>query len=120
MRPLPAMQRVTNALVVRSTRGTSVRMGRIRTCSGTGQIGGLLGRTTLTIGFAMARWRQRLAVCAIHGGRLTDTTPDSMGGDESLRLSRDGREDAVLVEAHAVGAAAVFSGLEARASNLRG
>ena len=38
--------------------------------------------------------------------------------DESLRLRRDGREDALLVETCTVRTTAVLSGLEPRASNL--
>jgi hypothetical protein len=41
-----------------------------------------------------------------------------MRRNKSLRLSGDGGEDAILVEPHAIGAAAVLGRLEARASNL--
>jgi hypothetical protein len=112
MRPLPANQRVTACFVLRSTGRTIVRM----TCSGTGQI--LLLTRRLPIGIAVARRRQRLPIGTIHGRRLADTTPDRVRRDESLGLRGDGGEDAVLVEPHAVGTAAVFSRLEARAPDL--
>ena len=117
MRPLPANQRVTACLILRSTRRTIVRMSWVRTCSGTGQI--LLLPRRLPIGIAMARRRKRLPVGAVHGRWLADTTPDGMRRDEGLGLGGDGSEDAVLVEPHAVGAAAIFSRLEARAADLQ-
>lgn len=79
---------------------------------------GLLARL-LTIRFRrMARGGKRLPVRTIHGRWLSHTTPNSMRRDKSLRLGRDGREDAVLVEPHAIRAAPVICGLETRASNL--
>jgi hypothetical protein len=91
-------------------------MSWVRTCSWARQI--LLWARWLTIGLAVASRRKRLAICAIHGRRLADTAPDGVGGHKSLRLCRNGSEDAVLVEPHAVGAAAVLCRLETRASNL--
>jgi hypothetical protein len=116
VRPLPAIQRITACLIVRSTRRTIVRMNWVRTCSRTGKI--LLLVRRLPIGLGVARRRERLPVGAVHGGRLSHTPPDSMSRHKSLCLSGDGSEDAVLVESHAVGAAAVFGRLEARTANL--
>lgn len=68
----------------------------------------------------MASRRKRLPVGTIHGWRLANTSPDGVSRNKSLSLCGNGSEDAVLVEPHAVGAAAVFCRLEARASNLWG
>lgn len=120
MRPLPAIQLITACLIVGSTGRTIFRMNLVRTCSWTGQILLLLRLAgLLAICFRMARRRERLAICAVHGRWLSDTAPDGMRRHKSLSLSRDWREDAVLVESHAVGAAAVLGGLEARASDLQ-
>ena len=91
-------------------------MSWVRTCSWAGQI--LLRAPWLAVGLAVARRRKRLPVGTIHWRGLADAAPDGMGGNKSLRLCRNGGEDAVLVEPHAVGAAAVLCRLEARASNL--
>lgn len=92
----------------------------IRTCGGAGQI--LLLRLRLArrlaVGVCVVGRRQRLAVGAVHGRGRADAAPDGVGGDKGLRLGGDGGEDAVLVEAQAVGAAAVLGGLEAGAANL--
>ena len=88
----------------------------VRTCSWAGQI--LLWALWLAVGLAVASRRKRLPVGAIHGRRLADAAPDRVGRNESLSLCRNGSEDAVLVEPHAVGAAAVLCRLEARASDL--
>jgi hypothetical protein len=95
-------------------------MNWVRTCSWARQIA-LLTRLLLllTICFRMARRRERLAICAVHWGRLSNASPYGVCRNKSLCLRRDGREDAVLVEPHAVGAAAVLGGLEAGASDLR-
>jgi hypothetical protein len=85
-------------------------------CSWAGQI--LLLLAWLLVRLCVARRRKRLAICAVHGWRLPDTTPDSVSRDESLCLRRDWSEDAVLIESHAVGAAAILGRLEARASDL--
>jgi hypothetical protein len=96
-------------------------MNLVRTCSWTGQILLLLLLARLlAICLGVARRGQGLAVRTVHGRRLSDAAPDGVCRHESLRLRRDGREDAVLVEPHAVGAAPVLGGLEARASNLAG
>jgi hypothetical protein len=100
VRPLPAIQLITVCPVWRSTGRTIVRMNWVRTCSGARQILLLAGR--LAICFRMARWRKRLAICAIHGRWLPNTTPDGVCGDKGLRLGGDGGEDAVLVEPHAI------------------
>lgn len=96
------------------------RAGRVgsrrSSCSGARQI--LLLATWLCVGLVLARRRKRLPVGAIHGWRLSDTAPDGMGWDKGLRLGGDGCEYAVLVEPHAIRAAAVLGGLEARATNL--
>jgi hypothetical protein len=98
VRPLPA-HLVTAALI---RVGTWRTIG-IRTCSRTGQILGLLLRARrLAVGVGVVGGRQRLAVGAVHGRGLADAAPDGVGGDKGLRLGRDGREDAVLVEAQAV------------------
>lgn len=91
-------------------------MSWVRTCSGAGQI--LLLARRLAIWLAVAGGRKRLAVGTVHWRWLADTAPDSVGRHEGLRLGRNWSEDAVLVEAHAVGAAAVFCRLEARAADL--
>jgi len=117
VRPLPAIQLLTGCLIVRSTGRTGIWISLVRTCSGAGQILLLAGRL-LAIGLGVARGRKGLPVGAIHGRRLSDAPPDGVGGDKGLRLRRDGREDAVLVEAHAVLAAAVLGSLEARTADL--
>ena len=118
VRPLPtAIQLFTACLILGSAGWTIFRVSWVRTCSWARQIA-LLSRLWLTICFCVARRRERLAVRAIHGRWLSNTAPDRVCRDESLRLRRDGREDAVLVEPHAIGAAPVLGGLEARASNL--
>jgi hypothetical protein len=113
--PLPASQVVTAALIcTRRTIG-------IRTCGGAGQIARLwlLPRARrLAIGVCMARRRQGLPVGPVHGRGRADASPDGVCGDKGLRLRRDGREDAVLVESQAVGAPAVLGGLEAGAADL--
>jgi hypothetical protein len=116
MQPLPACQRITARLIWRSTRWTIVRMSWVRTCSGTGQI--LRLARGLAIWLAVAGRRERLPVGAVHGGWLSDTAPDCVCRNKCLSLSRYWGEDAVLVEPHAVGAAAVLSRLEARAADL--
>jgi hypothetical protein len=119
MRPLPANQLFTTCLILGCTGWTTIfRMNWVRTCSWARQIALLAGLLLLAICFCVARRRKRLAVCAIHWGRLSDTSPYSMCRHKCLRLGRDGRENAVLVEPHAVGAAAVFGSLETRASDL--
>lgn len=65
---------------------------------------------------------QRLTVCAIElrvWWRVL-TAPDGVCGHESLGLSADRREDALLREALTVGAAAILRLIEARAANLHG
>lgn len=102
------------------------RVGRRRGgCGGAGQVALLLRRRRLlprarrlAIGVGVARRRQRLPVRAVHGRGRADAAPDGVCGHKGLRLRRHGREDAVLVEAQAVGAAAVLGGLEARAADL--
>jgi hypothetical protein len=119
MGPLPANQLFTTCLIVGRTGWTTkFRMNWVRTCSWARQIALLAGLLLLAICFCVARRRKRLTVCAIHWGWLSDTSPHGMCRHKCLRLRGDGRENAVLVEPHAVGAAAVFGGLEARASNL--
>lgn len=113
--PLPASQVVTAALIC-----TGRTIG-IRTCGGAGQIARLrlLPRARrLAIGVCMARRRQGLPVGTVHGRRRADASPDGVCGDKGLRLRRDGREDAVLVESQAIGAPAVLGGLEAGAADL--
>lgn len=134
MRPLPATQRITARIIVRRSRGTMSRMSLVRTwrpACGTRQIIGrrrrlllllllglLLAGWWLTVSFGVLGSWQRLAISAIHGWGLADTTPDCVGRHESLSLGRDGSEDAVLVEAHAIGAASVVGGFKTRASDL--
>jgi hypothetical protein len=86
-------------------------MSWIRTCSWARQVA-LLAGLLLAICFGVARRRERLTICAVHGRWLPDTPPDSVCRNKSLCLRRHRREDAVLVEPHAVGAAAVLGGLE--------
>jgi hypothetical protein len=119
MRPLPAIQLFTTCLIMGSTGWTIFRMNWVRTCSGARQIA-LLARLLLllTICFSMARRWKRLAICAVHGRWLPNTPPNGVCRNKSLSLRRDRRENAVLVEPHAVGAATVLGGLEARAANL--
>ena len=95
-------------------------MNWVRTCSWARQVALLarLLRWLLAVCFGMARGRERLAICAIHGRWLPNTPPNRVCRNKSLCLRRDRREDAILVEPHAVGAAAVLGGLEARAANL--
>ena len=78
-----------------------------------------LARTRrLAVGLCVVCRLKGLPVCAIHGWRGAHAAPDRVCWDESLRLRRDRREDAVLVESQTVGAAAVLGGLEAGAANL--
>lgn len=114
MGPLPASQVVTAALIC-----TGRTIG-IRTCGGAGQIARLLlpRARRLSISICVARWRQRLPVRAVHGRGRADAPPDGVCGDEGLRLRRDGRKDAVLIESQAVGAPAILGGLEAGAADL--
>jgi hypothetical protein len=118
VRPLPAIQLLTTTLILGRTRWTIVRMNWVRTCSWAGQILRLLPRG-LAIGVPVACRRKWLSVRAIHGRRLSDTPPDGVCRDKRLCLGGDGREDAVLVESHAIRAAAVFGRLEARAPDLQ-
>jgi hypothetical protein len=93
----------------------------IRTCRrrGTGQILRLRWRwRRRSVCTPMARL-ERLAKRAVHGRRRAHSTPDSVRGHKGLRLGRHGSEDAVLVEPHAVLAAAVVGGLEARTADLQ-
>jgi hypothetical protein len=114
VRPLSTNQLFTAGLILGRTGWTTIfRMNWVRTCSWARQIALLAGLLLLAIRFGMARWRQRLAICAVHWGWLSDAAPNGMCRNESLGLGRNGRENAVLVEPHAVGAAAVFGGLEA-------
>jgi hypothetical protein len=92
-------------------------MSWVRTCSWARQI--LLLARWLPVGITVARRRKGLPIGTVHGRWLSDAAPDGVGRDESLGLRGDGGEDAVLVEPHAVGAAAIFSRLEARAPDLR-
>lgn len=79
---------------------------------------GLLRRILLLVAIGV-RWK-RLAVCAVE--RLVRwcilAAIERMRGDECLGLSAHGREDALLREAHAVGAAPIFRLIETRAANL--
>lgn len=129
MRPLPAVQRITARIIVRSSRGAISRMSLVRTWStacGTRQIVGRRRRCLLlrlrtrrlAICFGVLRCWQRLTVRAVHGRGLADAAPNGVGRHKGLGLSRDGREDAVLVEAHAIGASAIVCRLESRASYL--
>jgi hypothetical protein len=118
MRPLPAIQLLTATLILGSTRWTIVRMNWVRTCSWARQILRLLPRG-LAIGVPVACRRKWLSVRAIHGRGLSNTPPDGVRRDKGLRLGRDGREDAVLVESHAIRATAVLCRLEARAPYLQ-
>ena len=99
MRPLPA--HLVTAALIRVDTGRAIG---IRTCSRTGQILGLLllRARRLAVGVGVVGGGQRLAVGAVHGRGLADAAPDGVGGDKGLCLGRDGREDAVLVEAQAV------------------
>lgn len=116
VKPLPAGHGVTACLIWRSTRRTIFRMSLVRTCSWAGQI--LLRARRLAVGLAVAGRGQGLPISTVHWRWLADTAPDGVGRHKGLRLCRNGGEDAVLVEPHAVGAAAVLCRLEARASNL--
>jgi hypothetical protein len=116
VRPLPAIQLLTGCLITRSTGRTVLWISLVRTCSGAGQI--LLLAGLLAVGLGVARRRKGLPVGTVHWRRLSNAPPDSVGGDKGLRLRGDGRENAVLVKAHAVLAAPVLGGLEARAANL--
>lgn len=98
--PLPAHQRIAACFILGSTRRTMVWVSWVRTCSGARQI--LLLARRLAIGLGVVCWGERLAVCAVHGRRLTDAAPDGVCGHKGLRLGGNGGEDAVLVEAHAV------------------
>jgi hypothetical protein len=117
VRPLPANKLFTACLIVCSTGWTKFRVSWVRTCSWAGQI--LLLRALLLVRLCVARRRQRLAIRAVHGRRLPDTTPDCVSRNKRLSLCRDGSENAVLVESHAVGASAVLGRLETRASDLQ-
>jgi hypothetical protein len=118
MRPLSAIQLFTTRLILGSTRWTIVRMNWVRTCSWARQVLRLLPRR-LAIGIPVACRRKWLPICAIHGRWLSDTPPDGVRRDEGLRLRGDGGEDAVLVEPHAIRAAAILGRLEARAPDLQ-
>lgn len=119
MRPLPAIQLFTATLILGSTGWTIFRMNWVRTCSWARQVALLAWWWRwLPISITMACRRERLPICAVHGWRLSHAPPDGVCRNKSLRLGRDRREDAVLVEPHAIGASAVFGGLEARAAYL--
>jgi hypothetical protein len=92
-------------------------MSRIRTCRAcrAGQIL-LLPRR---VRFGMASRRERLPICSVHGRRLSYTAPYGMCWNKSLRLRRHRRKDTILIEPHAIRAAAVVCSLEARAADLR-
>jgi hypothetical protein len=118
VRPLPAIQLITACLILGNARWTIVRMSWVRTCSWARQILRLLPGW-LAVGFPMVCRRKWLAVRAVHGRGLADTPPDGVRRDKSLRLGGDGGEDAVLVEPHAVRAAAVLGRFKARAPDLQ-
>jgi hypothetical protein len=116
-RALTGRRRAIVRLAARRRRRARIRGGRTswRTRRAR-QITLLAGRLTICIRRACRR--KRLPIGTVHGRRVSHPTPDGVRGDKSLRLCGDGREDAVLVEAHAVRAAAVVGGLEAGASDL--
>jgi hypothetical protein len=72
-----------------------------------GELVAIVGGEWLTIGTVQLRV-----------GWWVLATPHRMRRDESLSLGADRSEDALLREAHTVGAAAVFGLFEARATNL--
>jgi hypothetical protein len=118
--PLSPTLRVTAGFIVRGSRRTIgiMSLGRTWRACRARQI--RLPARRLTICIGMARRRKRLSVGTVHGRRISHSTPDGVRGDKGLRLCGDGREDAVLVEAHAIRAAAVIGRLEAGAANLAG
>ena len=93
----------------------------------TGLLVALRRRRVLTLLLLLRRiWllatalRQRLAVGAVQlrVGRWVMAAPYGVRRHEGLRLGRHRGEDAFLGEANAVGAATVFSLIEARAADL--
>lgn len=78
----------------------------------------VLLRWSLLVAVAMLRQRLTVRAVELSVGRRVLSAVDRVGGDESLGLRADGREDALLRETLAVGAAAVFGLIEARAANL--
>lgn len=119
MRPLPAIQLFTSSLILGSTGWTIFRMNWVRTCSWARQIALLARRwRRLAVRITVICRRQRLSIGAIHGWWLSHTPPNSVRGNKSLRLGGHRCENTVLVETHAIGAAAVFGGLKAGAANL--
>ena len=70
----------------------------------------------------MRRWSglllERLTIGSVHGWGGSHSTPNSMCWNESLSLRRDGGEDAILIEPHTVGTAAIVGVLETGAANL--
>lgn len=93
--------------------------GRIRTCRAGQRVARLGVRRTVGVGRRLSSG-QWLAVGAVQRRWRASTAPDGVSRHKSLSLGGDGGEDALLREAHAVGAAAVFRGLKARAADLGG
>lgn len=91
--------------------------GRIRTCRAGQRVARLGVRRAVGVGRRLGGG-QWLAVRAVQRRRGAGTAPDCVCGHEGLGLGGDGCEDALLREAHAVGAAAILRGLEAGAANL--
>jgi hypothetical protein len=93
-----------------------VRSSWTQTCSGAGQNLRLERRPAIWL--RRADKMDRLPVGAVRGRWLADTAPYCVSRNKGMRLGRHGGEYAVLVELHTVGAAAVFSRLEAGAADL--
>lgn len=117
VRPFPANHCITFLCIVRGTTSRS-QCGRVRTCH-IGHILRLLARSLIRLRRLSRGLLKWLPICSIHWGRLPNPSPDCVSGHKCLRLSGNWREDAVLIESHAVGAATIFGRLEARATNLQ-
>lgn len=76
---------------------------------------GILGQGLPVGAIELGSGRQGTAVAIDH---VAHVRIDGVGGDKGLGLGGDGGEDALLVEADAVGAATVRVGVKAGAANL--
>lgn len=83
--------------------------GRIRTCRAGQRVARLRGRRTVSgVRRLLGGRGQWLSVGPVERRRGASPAPDGVGGHKGLSLGGNWREDALLREADAVGAAAIF------------